>query len=316
MKKITALLLALLMLFVFAACGASDKDDKKPDNKEEISTTLADDVEDTTSSTPNTDTSTSNPPAGDVSVTDMSAADTDEQKVAEYVTLYGSDIIAGFTSTMTNQGMTCIPTVRADGTNIVMDVRIQEFDNLPEAAIANAQLAFDSMKSVMTLAVSELKKELPSLNCLVLNMCEVDGDIIATLTVDGSETDNTVTTPTVEVPVTGTPNSADAQKVASFIALHEDELIDSFESSFTSAGMTCTTSLEIEGTGFILTVCINELENLTEDQKAQMQTTYDALSSTFSLSLDMMQTDIPELTYFKVLVCEKDGDHIATIVAQ
>ncbi len=193
MKKITALLLALLMLFVFAACGETDKDDdddKKKDD-ETIETTLAEGTEDVTS-----DSGTYEPEV--------------------------------------------VPPLSSD--------------------------------------------------------------------------DPVIDEPVIDEPVVETP-STDAQKVASYISLHEQELIDTFESAFTGSGMTCSTTLETEGTGFILTVKINELENLTADQKATLQSTYDAAAATFEASLTTMQMDLPELTYFKVLVCEKDGDLIATISA-
>ena len=308
MKKITALLLALLMLFVFAACGASDKDDKKADkDNEEISTTLADDNNSNTEDTP----------VVDIPATNAPAVKTDEQKVAEYVALYGNDLIGGFEEGFVgSSGMTCSSTATAVDTGIVLNFNINELDNLTADQKANIQNSLDQIAPSLVPGFNLIKTDLPELTYLKIYACESDGDLIATVYIDQNTAASSSTTPSVDVPVTSTPDSDAAQKVASYINLNKAELINSFESAFTSSGMTCSTTIDVEGTGFILTVCINELENLTADQKAMMQSTYDSMSDTFTSSLSMMQMEVPELTYYTVIVCEGDGDQIATITAQ
>lgn len=108
-----------------------------------------------------------------------------------------------------------------------------------------------------------------------------------------------------------------SDKVEKYVAENKDVLISSMEASFAStSGMTCTSSIEVEGNGFIITIKINELEDIDEDTKAAMQSAYVSMQSTFDAALDTMQMEVPELEYYKVLVCEKDGDVLATIYAE
>ena len=95
-----------------------------------------------------------------------------------------------------------------------------------------------------------------------------------------------------------------------------DTFLSAMESSFaTSSGMTCESDMEVVGNGFVVTIKINELDELPEETKKAMQDAYDALDESFDESLEMMQTELPELEYYEVNVCEKDGDLIATIHA-
>ncbi len=115
----------------------------------------------------------------------------------------------------------------------------------------------------------------------------------------------------------GSKKSTDGRNpaIVSFMEKSGDQVISAMESSFaTSSGMTCTSDWEVEGDGLILSININELEDLSQDVKDQMQDAYDSLGDMFDGALETMQKDIPELDYCKVLVCEKDGDVIATIL--
>ena len=105
-------------------------------------------------------------------------------------------------------------------------------------------------------------------------------------------------------------------KIQSYIDANKSELLDAMEKSFAeSSGMTCTSSVEVEGAGFIISININELNELDESVKTQMQTAYDSMDSTFEGMLSDLQEDVPEVEYFEIRVCEVDGDLIATIHA-
>ncbi len=118
------------------------------------------------------------------------------------------------------------------------------------------------------------------------------------------------------VACTGNGKSAAAEKVATFVEENKDVLLSTMEESFaTSSGMTCTSSIKAEDCGFVIHININDFEDVSDEIKVAMQGAYDALDETFEKALDEMQTELPELEYFKILVCEKDGDEIATIHA-
>jgi len=149
MKKLTALILALLMMFAFVACGSSDKDDADKKDDETVETTLS-----------------------------------DAEKVAEYVAAHEAELLAAFGDGFSGSGMTSQAAIKANGQDIILEVRINEFDNLPEEAKQAAQSTLDSLKSAMTPDFAEMKKELPELEDFVLKMCEKDGDIIAEITIE------------------------------------------------------------------------------------------------------------------------------------
>jgi len=106
-----------------------------------------------------------------------------------------------------------------------------------------------------------------------------------------------------------------SKAVEDYVAKNKSTLIRSMEQGFAGSGFSCDTDVEVEGAGMIFTIKINQLDDVSSTQKDLMQSSYDAMSSTFEASLKQMQTEIPELEFFEVKVCEKDGDLLATITA-
>ena len=88
-----------------------------------------------------------------------------------------------------------------------------------------------------------------------------------------------------------------------------------FAAGFEASGMTCTSSVYAEDCGIVINININELENISEDQKDAMQQTYDNSSATFETALEELQKEIPELEYITIYVCDKNGELLATINA-
>ena len=77
--------------------------------------------------------------------------------------------------------------------------------------------------------------------------------------------------------------------------------------------MTCNSTVEATGTGIYLKVCINEIDNLTADQKEVMQDAFSEGDPSFDAGFEEIQAEIPELTYIKIDICEADGDLLATL---
>ncbi len=118
-------------------------------------------------------------------------------------------------------------------------------------------------------------------------------------------------TPDVTEP-TAPAGKTDAEKVADYVALEGTTIISMFESGFTSSGMNCTSTIEAVDTGIVLKICINDLVDIPEEQKAMLQSTFDQSAAALSGNFAPIQAEIPELTYVKFDFCEKDGDLIAT----
>lgn len=109
--------------------------------------------------------------------------------------------------------------------------------------------------------------------------------------------------------------SAAEDAVAAYVAANGAELTASFEEGFSSSGMTCSSNIVAEGTGFVVNVNINELNDLDSATAELMQQSYDAMDSTFEGMLTDLQAELPEITYFVFNICEADGDVIAVIEA-
>lgn len=115
----------------------------------------------------------------------------------------------------------------------------------------------------------------------------------------------------IDRPMPGTPEVLSA--VADFVEENGEDLRVAFEESITSSGMTCTSTIEAIGSGFVITICVNELDDVDEETKAAMQETYDAMAELLAESLTELQTEVPELTYYCVNYCDVDGDFLANL---
>lgn len=121
-------------------------------------------------------------------------------------------------------------------------------------------------------------------------------------------TEDTTAAPEADTPTEKT----DEEKVADYVALKETSIISMFESALSGSGLTCNSTVKAEGTGIVVTICINELVDIPEEQKTMLQNTFDQNSAALSGNFAPIQAEIPELTYVKFNYCEKDGDLIAT----
>ena len=105
--------------------------------------------------------------------------------------------------------------------------------------------------------------------------------------------------------------------VAEFVETNREALIATMEAAFASdASMTCAVTVASEGTALVINININELEDVSDEVKAQMQEAYDSINEVFVEALKMFQTEAPELTAMQVNVCDKNGDVLAVILAE
>lgn len=110
-------------------------------------------------------------------------------------------------------------------------------------------------------------------------------------------------------------SAKDSSKIQEYVDKNGADLLSAMEYSFAqSAGMTCTSKIKAVGTTIVIDMNINELDNLTKEQCAAAQSTYDAQSASMSSALEQMQTELPELTGMTINVRECDGDFIAKLV--
>ena len=160
------------------------------------------------------------------------------------------------------------------------------------------------MSEQMTPLLDSMHIAMPELQAIEYKFYDGNGNFVANMLIKGENNG-------------GSNNQVDNSKIVSWFNANKNTLLDSFESSFTSSsnGLTCSTTAKVEGMGFVITVKINELENLDAATKKNLQDIYDEMDATFEESLELMQTELPELEYYEIIVCDKNGDKLATIVA-
>ena len=109
-------------------------------------------------------------------------------------------------------------------------------------------------------------------------------------------------------------NDSKSDKVKAYVEDNKAVLLSGMEQSFaSSSGMTCTSSIRVDGCGIVIDININELDGLGDAEKKLMQEIYDSLDAQFDMAFDQMQQELPELEFFTVNVNEGDGDNIAVV---
>ena len=389
MKKLIAMLLAMVMVLSLAACGGDKKDSgtKLPqETTEPVETTEA-----------------TEEPTEALSPVEAYVEENREALISSMNESFGA-----------TSGMTCTSEVRAEGNGIVIDIRINEMDNLTDEEKAALQQIYDSMGATFGQMLTECRKDLPELEYITMNVCEADGDVAAVIHVDDNtlaaastvsnvknyvdengqelaelmalsftegsgltcETDIWAMGNGIEIAIfineltgftdadaqelqaacdtmgvemmpalealqeevpglayitvyicdgegnlaayfTVDANSGPNESLQVFVDENYDEFLASMDESFaTSSGMTCESYMEVIGNGIVVTIYINELEDLTDEQKQTLQSTYDSMGSLFDTMFDEMVAELPELEFFSICVCDVNGDPLAAIVAE
>ena len=130
MKKLLALLLAVLMIFTFVACSS----ESDPSNK-----------------------------------------------VEEYVETNEKSIISSVKKGIAIADSDCTHSIVADGNGFTVNINLNGMDNLSQEDRIGYQAGYNSLQTVFDGMVAEWRKDLPDLGCVKFNICEKDGDIIATI---------------------------------------------------------------------------------------------------------------------------------------
>ena len=114
----------------------------------------------------------------------------------------------------------------------------------------------------------------------------------------------------------GGNTASDSAKVAKYVNENKEELVSAMESSFSaSSAMGCEVDVKAVGNGMVIDVNIAGFNDIPDEQKELLQSTYDAMSSTFDTMLDNLKAEVPEFGYITINVNEEDGDNLATINA-
>ncbi len=115
----------------------------------------------------------------------------------------------------------------------------------------------------------------------------------------------------VERPMPQAPQALES--VIKFVDESGEDMIATFEEFILEEGMTCNSTIEAMGSGFVITICLNELNDVPEDVMAEMQASCDELVAFLTESLADAQAEIEGLTYYCINYCDVDGDMLASM---
>jgi len=109
--------------------------------------------------------------------------------------------------------------------------------------------------------------------------------------------------------------AAEKTAVEEYVEKNESLLVSMLESSIagSDSGVTCTSSVEAVGNGIIVSINIDQLDNVDSTVKAQMQANCDMMKDQLGNIVTQMRTELPELEYLEYRICEKDGDFLASV---
>ena len=126
--------------------------------------------------TPSVDNSISNIP--DIQM----PTEVDNSAIEEYLDKNKDVLISSMESSFAgSSGMTCTSDVWVEGMGIVIAININEFDNMDDATKQLMQEAYDTMGATFDSALATMQQELPELEYFEVRVCEVDGDLLATV---------------------------------------------------------------------------------------------------------------------------------------
>lgn len=213
-KKISCLILIVMLTLNFLACSKDTKKDSEPaestsveaptevkmpeDTKPEETETVVSEEDkaeekqpesETNNKTPeknnkteNKNPETSKPESNDTQEEDNSV--NAEAKVSEFVNKNGKNIEEkGEKLFLSKTGMTCDCTVKANGTKLVLYCNINGLDDLVDSDKTKIQILAGSIKSMLKKEFKAYTEDIPEITGADFKICEEDGDLIATVSI-------------------------------------------------------------------------------------------------------------------------------------
>ena len=109
-------------------------------------------------------------------------ADADNSKIKEYVAENKADLLSSMEQSFAaSAGLSCDSDIEVKGMGFVISLNIHGLDNVPAEQKAQMKEAYDSMSSVFESSLELMQKDLPELEYYQVDVCEEDGDLLATV---------------------------------------------------------------------------------------------------------------------------------------
>ena len=106
-------------------------------------------------------------------------------------------------------------------------------------------------------------------------------------------------------------------EVADFVKENKAALVESFETNFEeSSGLDADCSVSAKGNSIAFKVCLEDVDDIPEEAKAQMQEGFDAIQDEFASEFEDVKEELGSVESIIIDVCEEDGDLLASIEAK
>ncbi len=99
--------------------------------------------------------------------------------VESYVEANRDQLIETVESSISSSGVDCTADVKAEGNNIIFNVNIKGFNDIPQETKDMLQETYDGMQSTFDASFEQMQEGIPSLESTTWNICEEDGDVMA-----------------------------------------------------------------------------------------------------------------------------------------
>ena len=103
----------------------------------------------------------------------------DMTEVEKFVAEYGEEFISAFESGFIQSGLTGKTVITGRGNDIIVELRIDNVDGVTDEVKAMLQAEYDSQEAELKAQFDGIEEELPSLEKMIFNICEQDGDLLA-----------------------------------------------------------------------------------------------------------------------------------------
>lgn len=100
--------------------------------------------------------------------------------------------------------------------------------------------------------------------------------------------------------------------VSQYVEENKEKIVADFKNNFGPSNL--ETEIEVQGRGFVITF-IDQIENISDEEKEEIQKIFDAYEPYFEEMLTEMKKDIKELQTFEFRVCDKNGNTYISVVA-
>ncbi len=176
MKSILCVLLAMMMVMGLCACQKADNS-KAPETAPEAApeTTITE-----------VETEPEIPIILDTESEPVPETSGNDAQLEAVVAMYKDEFLDGMKMGFEQSagGLECDCTMRVEGTTIIIECLINGINNIPAENKAQMQEIYDGMTDTMKAAFTPFKEEAPNLSEAIINVCEEDGDILATIDIE------------------------------------------------------------------------------------------------------------------------------------